>query len=68
MPSNQQSNTFHSTHILLVEDAIDLALVIVRELETAGYNVTHVANGELALQVEQKGQFQLVILDWMLTV
>jgi DNA-binding response OmpR family regulator len=53
-------------HILLVEDTVDLAQVVLRELEAAGYRVTHVANGEAALQLEEKGGFQLVILDWML--
>ena len=52
--------------ILLVEDAPDLAEVITRELEAAGYSVTHAANGEAALEVEQRQAFQLVILDWML--
>jgi DNA-binding response OmpR family regulator len=51
-------------HILLVEDAADLAQVIMRELEAAGYGVTHAASGEAALQLEN--HFQLVILDWML--
>jgi DNA-binding response OmpR family regulator len=53
-------------HILLVEDGTDLAQVIMRELEAAGYSVTHVANGESALQFEKRDHFQLVILDWML--
>lgn len=53
-------------HILLVEDATDLAQVLIRELEAVGYSVTHAANGESALQFEQHDQFQLVILDWML--
>ena len=53
-------------HILLVEDGLDLAQVIIRELEAVGYSVTHAANGESALQVENDGHFQLVILDWML--
>jgi DNA-binding response OmpR family regulator len=53
-------------HILLVEDAPDLAQVVIRELEAAGYAVTHAENGETALQLEKSGDFQLVILDWML--
>jgi DNA-binding response OmpR family regulator len=56
----------NQVHILLVEDATDLAQVIIRELETAGYSVTHAANGEIALQLEKNESFQLVILDWML--
>lgn len=53
-------------YILLVEDSTDLAQVIIRELEAAGYSVTHVDSGESALQFEKYDYFQLVILDWML--
>src|SRR5690606_21450997 len=52
--------------ILLVEDAIDLAKVIKRELDAAGYRVTHASDGETALELEKSGGFDLVILDWML--
>lgn len=55
-----------SAKILLVEDATDLAQVVLRELEAAGYSVTHADNGESALQIEGRDHFQLVILDWML--
>lgn len=64
--SNPDSNAFDPAHILLVEDAIDLAGVIVRELEAAGYSVTHSADGESALRLAKRVSFQLVILDWML--
>jgi DNA-binding response OmpR family regulator len=66
MPFNQHSQATKLAHILLVEDATDLAQVIVRELEAAGYSVTHVANGEAALQCEKRDHFHLVILDWTL--
>jgi DNA-binding response OmpR family regulator len=66
MPFNQQGEAPKPTQILLVEDALDLAQIIIRELEAAGYSVTHAANGESALQFEKHGHFQLVILDWML--
>jgi DNA-binding response OmpR family regulator len=65
MSSNQSLHTTHA-HILLVEDTDDLAQVVIRELEAAGYNVTHATNGESALQFEKENPFQLVILDWML--
>jgi DNA-binding response OmpR family regulator len=52
--------------ILLVEDAIDLAQVIVRELAGAGYLVVHAANGLEALEAHARHQPDLVILDWML--
>ncbi len=52
--------------ILLVEDAADLAQVIVRELESVGYEVVHAADGLKALEVHDSRQPDLVILDWML--
>jgi DNA-binding response OmpR family regulator len=52
--------------ILLVEDAADLAQVIVRELEAAGYAVAHAADGLAALELHVQHQPDLVILDWML--
>jgi len=54
------------TTILLVEDATDLAQVIVRELEAAGYDVVHAADGVQALEMHARHQPDLVILDWML--
>jgi DNA-binding response OmpR family regulator len=54
------------TTILLVEDAYDLARVIIRELEAGGYRVLHADDGLLALQLHAKEQPELVILDWML--
>jgi DNA-binding response OmpR family regulator len=52
--------------ILLVEDARDLALAVARELQAAGFEVTHAASGEAALRLASERPFQLVILDWML--
>jgi DNA-binding response OmpR family regulator len=54
------------TTILLVEDARDLAQVIVRELEAAGYRALHVIDGLSALEAHSREQPDLVILDWML--
>lgn len=54
------------TTILLVEDANDLAQVIIRELESIGYRVLHASNGVAALQIHAAEQPALVILDWML--
>jgi DNA-binding response OmpR family regulator len=54
------------TKILLVEDAADLAQVIVRELEAAGYEVAHAADGLAALELHAEYAPDLVILDWML--
>src|ERR1051326_4339815 len=54
------------TTILLVEDARDLAQVIVRELEASGYRTLHVIDGLSALEVHAREQPDMVILDWML--
>ena len=52
--------------ILLVEDAQDLARVIRRELEDAGYRVLLAADGATGLQMFRSHAPDLVILDWML--
>ncbi len=52
--------------ILLVEDARDLAQVIVRELRALDYTVYHAADGLTALQMQAKHSPDLLILDWML--
>ena len=52
--------------ILLVEDEISLAQVVLHELETAGYTTVHAADGETALQFHAQTQPDLIILDWML--
>jgi DNA-binding response OmpR family regulator len=54
------------TTILLVEDAHDLAQVIIRELEAIGYRVLQASDGVAALQIHAAEQPALVILDWML--
>jgi DNA-binding response OmpR family regulator len=54
------------TKILLVEDTPDLAQVILRELEAAGYQVVHAGDGLTALRLHEKEQPDLLILDWML--
>ena len=53
-------------HILIIEDARDLAQVVTRELEAAGYAVCHTTNGEAGLKRIGETDFQLIILDWML--
>lgn len=52
--------------ILLVEDALDLAQAISRELIAAGYRVVHAADGLAALEAFVREQPDLVVLDWML--
>jgi DNA-binding response OmpR family regulator len=52
--------------ILCVEDEAELARLLVRELEAAGYHVLHAANGADALRYFADAQPELVVLDWML--
>jgi DNA-binding response OmpR family regulator len=52
--------------VLLVEDAHDLARVVVRELEAAGYETMHAVDGQVALELHARERPDLVILDWML--
>ena len=55
--------------ILLVEDEVELARVITRELEGAGFGVLHAPDGETALQYFNDGAERspaIVVLDWML--
>jgi DNA-binding response OmpR family regulator len=54
------------TTILLVEDALDLARLIQRELQNEGYRVLHAVEGRQALLQQQDQQPDLIILDWML--
>jgi len=54
------------TTILLIEDAIDLARVVRRELEQEGYHVLYAGDGVVGLQMFRSYQPDLVILDWML--
>jgi DNA-binding response OmpR family regulator len=52
--------------ILLVEDARELAQVIVRELQAAGYETLHAADGAAGVALHAREHPNLVILDWML--
>lgn len=52
--------------ILLVEDTIGLAQVIIRELTANGYRMLHASDGLEALHLHEREQPVLVILDWML--
>jgi DNA-binding response OmpR family regulator len=54
------------TTILLIEDALDLAALVRRELEAEGYKVRHAADGAAGLDAFQTAVPDLVLLDWML--
>ncbi|WP_376793915.1 response regulator transcription factor [Thermogemmatispora sp.] len=51
---------------MLVEDAQDLAQLIIRELKADGYDVLYAADGVEALRLHEEQRPALVILDWML--
>lgn len=53
-------------HILLVEDDINLAAVIRRELEAESYTVSQAPDGRAALVEFERVGPDLLILDWML--
>lgn len=52
--------------ILLVEDDGKLALLIIKELAKAGYDVDHVNNGLDGFSMAMNGDYQLLIIDVML--
>jgi DNA-binding response OmpR family regulator len=52
--------------ILLVEDEVELARLVVRELQAAGYEVDHASDGPDALQRFADATPDLVVLDWMM--
>jgi DNA-binding response OmpR family regulator len=54
------------TTILLVEDELELARLVVREFEAAGYAVQHAPDGSTALGLFDATPPDLVVLDWML--
>ena len=55
-----------STRLLLIDDDVRLAAMVVDYLKAAGYTLDHVSDGEQALTQLAQQVPQLVILDWML--
>lgn len=52
--------------VLLVEDELELARVVVRELQQAGYDVRHAPDGVAAIRAMSDVAPDLIVLDWML--
>jgi DNA-binding response OmpR family regulator len=52
--------------VLLVEDETELARVVIRELERAGYVVRHAPDGPSAVREVADSAPDLIVLDWML--
>lgn len=53
-------------HILLVEDELSISQPLIFLLQREGFNVTHVTDGQAALNVFNNKTFDLVLLDLML--
>ncbi|WP_306607378.1 diguanylate cyclase [Azonexus sp.] len=49
--------------ILLVDDSRAIALVTTARLESFGHEVRHAINGQLAIELFQRDQFDLVLMD-----
>ena len=52
--------------VLLIEDDHDLTDVITLHLQNEGYEVVAVHDGRNGLQAFQRGEWDLILLDWML--
>jgi DNA-binding response OmpR family regulator len=65
MKSNQKQGMV-GLKILLIEDEAKIAEFVVKGLSAAGYDVTHVDDGERGLAVVREEMHDLVILDVML--
>ena len=59
-------SVFKVATILLIEDTLELAQVIVRELNAEGYRTLHAIDGATGLALHQSQAADLIILDWML--
>jgi DNA-binding response OmpR family regulator len=66
----QARERYHHEHhmpiILLVEDELQLARLVTRELEAAGYEVHHAPDAAQALMSFGQAPPDLLVLDWML--
>lgn len=55
-----------SPRVLLVEDDLHLAEILIIHLRNDGYSVKHIADGHLAMALVERGGWDAVILDLML--
>jgi two-component system alkaline phosphatase synthesis response regulator PhoP len=53
-------------HILVVEDEVHILLLIQRKLESAGYTVSTVTDGDEAMRMALENKYDLLLLDVML--
>ncbi len=59
-------NTTRPRRILLVEDDRDLTEVVTLHLQSEGYEAVSVHDGRAGVQAFQQGEWDMVLLDWML--
>ncbi|MEM8520967.1 DNA-binding response OmpR family regulator [Flavobacterium sp. PL12] len=53
-------------HILIVEDEAGIVQFLKQGLQEEGYHVSSVSDGLQGLEITQKEDFDLILLDWML--
>jgi DNA-binding response OmpR family regulator len=53
-------------HILIIEDEIGIVQFLQQGLEEEGYEITTAFDGLIGLELAQNGNFDLILLDWML--
>ena len=53
-------------HVLLIEDDLEAARLLLKELRESGYTVDHAADGREGLARALQGQFDLIVTDRML--
>lgn len=55
-------------HVLLAEDNAINAMLATQVLQNAGFTVTHVANGAMAVEIVQRQYFDVVLMDIQMPV
>jgi len=63
---NTDNRTIEMATVLLVEDAKELAELILKELREAGFQTLYAPDGTTALKIFRDSHADLIILDWML--
>ena len=53
-------------HILIVEDEAGIVQFLQQGLEEEGYQITTASDGLKGFELTQNGNFDLILLDWML--
>lgn len=53
-------------HILIVEDEVGIVQFLQQGLEEEGFTITTAPDGATGLELAQSGNFDLILLDWML--